>query len=89
MSDIASREPEDLPAPTFINGRPLVFFRTYVGAAAAVQLGFLSLDGLEAVVDAAIDKLKDVADDSDKWTDFNRDLEHANRILNQSSAADS
>lgn len=80
----------DLPAPTFINGRPLVFFRTYVGAAAAaVQLGFLSLDGLEAVVDAAIDKLKDVANDSDKWSDLNRDLERANRILNPSSAADS
>ena len=43
-----------VPAPKFINGRPLVFFRTYVGAAVdAVQLGFLGIDGLREVIAGA------------------------------------
>jgi hypothetical protein len=45
---------QGLTAPKVINGRPLVFFRTYVGAAvAAVQLGFSTLESLEKVIEAA------------------------------------
>jgi hypothetical protein len=43
-----------VPPPKLIYGRPLVFFRTYVGAAiAAVQLNLMSLDGLRFVTEAA------------------------------------
>ena len=41
-----------IPAPKLVNGRPLVFFRTYVGAAAkATQLGLLEPNGLLRVVE--------------------------------------
>jgi hypothetical protein len=71
-----------VPPPKFINGRPLVFFRTYVGAAvAAVQLGFLTLESLEKVVEAACRKLANVERTSDKWLDLERDLDRANALL--------
>lgn len=71
-----------IPAPKFINGRPLVFFRTYVGAAVdAVQLGFLDLDGLRSVVEDAVQELADVPETSDKWRDMRRDLGRAEIIL--------
>ncbi|GKY98846.1 hypothetical protein MPSEU_000840600 [Mayamaea pseudoterrestris] len=72
----------EVPAPKLINGRPIIFFRTYVGAAvAAVQLGLISLDGLESVMEAAVSKLAGVNQTSDKWIDLNRDLERAARLL--------
>jgi hypothetical protein len=75
-------EPVTVPPPKLINGRPLVFFRTYVGAAtAAVKLGLMSVQGLERVIDAACKKLKDVPKFSDKWMDLERDIERANRLL--------
>ena len=65
-----------IPPPKIINGRPIIFFRTYVGAAvAAVELGFMSLDGLESVMNAARESLIDVPKTSDKWRDLDRDLE--------------
>jgi hypothetical protein len=71
-----------VPPPKFINGRPLVFFRTYVGAAvAAVQLGFSTLESLEKVVEAACRKLANVERTSDKWLDLERDLDRANALL--------
>jgi hypothetical protein len=71
-----------VPPPKFINGRPLVFFRTYVGAAvAAVQLGFTTLESLEKVVEAACNKLANVERTSDKWLDLERDLDRANALL--------
>ena len=71
-----------VPPPKLINGRPLVFFRTYVGAAlAAVQLKLCSLDGLECVIEAAQLKLKDTPRSSDKWTDLERDIKRANQLL--------
>jgi len=73
-----------VPPPQLINGRPLIFFRTYVGAAvAAVQCGLVSLDGLERVVQAARDKLAATATPafSDKWTDLERDTERARALL--------
>jgi hypothetical protein len=48
-----------IPPPKLIHGRPLVFFRTYVGAAAkATQLGFMEVDGLMRVVEEAEMTLK-------------------------------
>lgn len=71
-----------VPPPKFINGRPLIFFRTYVGAAiAAVQSGFMTLDGLERVSEAACDKLEDVERTSDKWIDLQQDLDRAAVLL--------
>jgi len=63
-----------------INGRPLVFFRTYVGAAAkATQLGLMEADALLRVVEAAENALKTpyVPEDSSKWTDLGRDIDEA------------
>jgi hypothetical protein len=74
--------PGEVPAPKLIHGRPIVFFRTYVGAAvAAVQLGFMSLNGLEVVMEAAVSKLAGIPQTSDKWIDLNRDLERAAQLL--------
>ena len=66
--------PPFIPAPKLINGRPVVFFRTYVGAAAdAVQLGLMGLDGLRSVIEAATEKLSSVPETSDKWKDIRKD----------------
>ena len=71
-----------IPAPKYINGRPLVFFRTYVGAAVdAVQLGMMDLLGLKAVAEAAIEKLAGVPKTSDKWEDLQKDLARANILF--------
>jgi hypothetical protein len=71
-----------VPPPKLINGRPIVFFRTYVGAAvSAVQLGFSTLESLEKVVEAARKKLANVERTSDKWLDLERDLDRANALL--------
>lgn len=71
-----------IPPPKLINGRPLVFFRTYVGAAArATQLGLMEEDGLMRVVEDAERSLKDVPKDNSKWIDLERDVEMAYRTL--------
>eukprot|EP00531_Pseudo-nitzschia_arenysensis_P002932 CAMPEP_0116125978 /NCGR_PEP_ID=MMETSP0329-20121206/6091_1 /TAXON_ID=697910 /ORGANISM="Pseudo-nitzschia arenysensis, Strain B593" /LENGTH=287 /DNA_ID=CAMNT_0003620039 /DNA_START=141 /DNA_END=1001 /DNA_ORIENTATION=+ len=60
--------PPFIPAPKLINGRPVIFFRTYVGAAVdAVQLDLMGLDGLQSVIEAATEKLASVPETSDKW----------------------
>jgi hypothetical protein len=74
--------PVIIPPPKLINGRPILFFRTYVGAAAmATQLGFMRGDGLLRVVEAAKDKLRNEPRESDKWTDLNRDIREAYRTV--------
>ena len=74
--------PVVVPPPKLINGRPIVFFRTYVGAAVdAVRLGFMSLEGLERVMLAATKKLDKVPKTSDKWIDLQLDLDRANKLL--------
>lgn len=74
-----------VPPPRLINGRPIIFFRTYVGAAtAALQLGLIDIEGVQRVVDSARDKLKDVPKTDDKWIDIERDIQSANRIVFQS-----
>lgn len=74
----------DIPPPKLINGRPLVFFRTYIGAAArATQLGLLGEDGLARVMAAAEDELldADVPRSSDKWADIELDMTLAYQTL--------
>jgi hypothetical protein len=72
-----------IPPPKLINGRPIVFFRTYIGAAVdAVRLGFMDLEGLESVVQAATIKLAKVPKASDKWADIERDLARAEQLIN-------
>lgn len=86
-SDPTSSFPQSglpIPSPKLINGRPLVFFRTYVGAAAkAMQLGLMEGDGLMRVVDEAEKALlaRGVPKTSDKWIDLERDVEEAYRTL--------
>jgi hypothetical protein len=81
VSDQASYTPI-IPAPKFINGRPLIFFRTYVGAAVdAVQLGFMDTKGLQSVIAAACKKLASVPETSDKWTDIRKDVSRAEIVL--------
>ena len=73
-----------IPPPKLINGRPLVFFRTYVGAAArATQLGLMEDDGLMRVVEEAERSLTDggVPKESSKWVDLERDIELAYRTI--------
>ena len=74
--------PPFIPAPKFINGRPVVFFRTYVGAAVdAVRLGLMDLDGLQSVIKAATEELASVPEASDKWKDIQKDLARADVFL--------
>lgn len=75
-----------IPPPKLINGRPLVFFRTYVGAAAkASQLGLMEPDGLMRVVEEAEKSLKakGVPEESSKWIDLERDVDEAYRTLEE------
>mmetsp|Transcript_13414 Transcript_13414/g.33780 ORF Transcript_13414/g.33780 Transcript_13414/m.33780 type:complete len:309 (-) Transcript_13414:35-961(-) len=74
--------PPFIPPPKLINGHPVIFFRTYVGASVdAVQLGLMSLDGLESVIEAATEKLSDVSENSDKWKDIRKDMARADVLL--------
>ena len=71
-----------IPSSKLINGRPLVFFRTYVGAATkACQLGLISEKAMMGVVSAAQESLENVARTSDKWQDLYRDVNEAYRTL--------
>ena len=72
----------EVPPPRFIHGRPLVYFRTYVGAAlAAVQLGLMERVGLVRVMEAAAEQLADEPRSSDKWQDVEADSVRARAFL--------
>lgn len=73
-----------IPPAKLINGRPLVFFRTYVGAAAkATQLGLMGDEGLKRVMRAAEEALIDrsVPKESNKWRDLEMDISDALRTI--------
>jgi len=71
-----------IPPSKLINGKPVIFFRTYVGASIkAHSLGLLDLDGLQRVIKTSKQALAAVPITSDKWTELNQDLEIANNIL--------
>eukprot|EP00581_Thalassiosira_minuscula_P008124 CAMPEP_0183705292 /NCGR_PEP_ID=MMETSP0737-20130205/2445_1 /TAXON_ID=385413 /ORGANISM="Thalassiosira miniscula, Strain CCMP1093" /LENGTH=326 /DNA_ID=CAMNT_0025932429 /DNA_START=169 /DNA_END=1149 /DNA_ORIENTATION=- len=75
-----------IPPPKLINGRPLVFFRTYVGAAAkATQLGLMEPDGLMRVVEEAENalKAKGVPEGNSKWIDLERDVDEAYQTIGE------
>lgn len=76
-------------SPTrFINGRPVVYFRTYVGAAlAAVELGLMDKDALKFVINAAYEQLlmTEEPKDSDKWLDLELDVERARGLTQTKS----
>lgn len=81
---VSDRPFPTVPPPKLINGRPVVFFRTYVGAAAkARQLGLMDDDGLARVVNAAEEDLDgmDVNRNDERWIDLERDVEEAYRTL--------
>jgi hypothetical protein len=71
-----------IPPIKLINGRPVIFFRTYVGAAvAAVQLGLMCEKSLERIIQAAMVALRDEDKSSDKWMDLERDIIQADKLL--------
>jgi len=71
-----------VPPPILINGRPIIFFRTYVGAAAAAaQIGLIDKKGLVTIIDAAKDKLFSVPEENDKWIELRNDIRQAKQIL--------
>ena len=89
---VVSSDPNDIasglfiPPPKLINGRPLVFFRTYIGAAAkACSLGLIDASGLISVLEEAESSLKKqgVTEVSSKWVDLDRDIDEAYRILGE------
>jgi len=79
---VVSEQPNPrIPPLKFINGRPVVFFRTYVGAAAkACQLGLLTTKQMMKIVDVAQSDLDDVSKSSSKWIDLLHDVDIAYRI---------
>ena len=79
---VSDRPSPPIPPPKLINGRPIIFFRTYVGAAAmATQLGLMEHEGLQRVVEAAKAKLANVSRESDKWLDLEKDIREAFRTI--------
>lgn len=80
---VVSEEPSPaIPARKLINGRPVIFFRTYVGAAvSACKLGLISESAMMRIVVAAQQSLDDVDPASDKWQDLNKDISEANRVI--------
>ncbi len=76
---VVSEEPfPTIPPRKLINGRPVVFFRTYVGAAvSACKLGFISESAMMRVVAAAEQSLDTVSRTSDKWQDLYKDVTEA------------
>eukprot|EP00551_Chaetoceros_affinis_P002003 CAMPEP_0203654870 /NCGR_PEP_ID=MMETSP0088-20131115/36619_1 /ASSEMBLY_ACC=CAM_ASM_001087 /TAXON_ID=426623 /ORGANISM="Chaetoceros affinis, Strain CCMP159" /LENGTH=256 /DNA_ID=CAMNT_0050515303 /DNA_START=186 /DNA_END=956 /DNA_ORIENTATION=- len=75
-----------IPSPKLINGRPIVFFRTYVGAASkACQLGLISETAMMNVVKAAQESLEQTSRTSEKWQDLYRDVGDAYRTISINS----
>jgi hypothetical protein len=71
-----------VPAPRIINGRLIIYFRTYVGAAIeAVQFGLMSIEGLRRVIGAACLALESTSRNSDKWVDLQQDIDRAYKMI--------
>jgi len=65
----------NIPPCKLVNGRPVVFFRTYVGAAAnCLRLGYMDVVGLKRVILAAEKELQGVSRNNSKWIDLERDI---------------
>ncbi|CAM9406586.1 unnamed protein product [Laminaria digitata] len=75
VSDAARQGAVSVPADRVVNGVPVVYFRTYVGAAVkAVRLGLMDRAGLDKVIVAAKEMMVKVPPNSSKWVDINRDI---------------
>lgn len=71
-----------IPPQKLINGRPVVFFRTYVGAAVkACKLGLISEHAVLRVIAAAEAALDSVERTSDKWVDLYHDVSEALSLI--------
>ncbi|CBJ27834.1 conserved unknown protein [Ectocarpus siliculosus] len=75
VSDGPQQGKVPVPMDRVVNAVPVVYFRTYVGAAVkAVELGLMDKKGLENVITAAKEAMTKVPRQSSKWEDINRDL---------------
>ncbi len=84
---VVSEQPYPLiPPPKLINGRYIIFFRTYVGAAAkACQIGLMSENAMMNVVRAAQESLEQTSRTSEKWQDIYLDVNEAYRTIGKSA----
>ncbi|CEM17650.1 unnamed protein product [Vitrella brassicaformis CCMP3155] len=76
--------PAELPEDYSVNGTPIYFFRTYIGAASkAAASSLISGDSLVRVVNRAVKDLDrmNVRATSSKWRDLRMDFEEAERLL--------
>jgi len=74
----------EMPEDKFINGIPVLFFRTYVGAATkAYKNGLISRAGLQRVVAQAAEDLyqASIPQKSSKWSDVQNDIKLAEKEL--------
>eukprot|EP00668_Euglena_longa_P032338 GGOE01041651.1.p1 GENE.GGOE01041651.1~~GGOE01041651.1.p1 ORF type:complete len:474 (+),score=117.45 GGOE01041651.1:54-1424(+) len=80
-----SLEPPPMPADRVMNGRPVLFFRTYVGAALkAVQHGLMEPEGLRAVMAQAckdLETFESQTSSSCRWAELEGDLEGCEAYL--------
>jgi len=71
-------KPDPFPQDILINGVPVLFFRTYVGAALkAVQHQLMSVEGLKMVIDQARVDVMDIPEGSTKRRDLEDDVMEA------------
>mmetsp|Transcript_14564 Transcript_14564/g.20701 ORF Transcript_14564/g.20701 Transcript_14564/m.20701 type:complete len:348 (+) Transcript_14564:3-1046(+) len=73
-----------LPDDYYVNGVPVFFFKTYVGAAAkAYKAGFIDKKAVKRVISTAVKELtlSGAPVDSSKWEDLEADIEQAKRVL--------
>lgn len=79
---VSERPYPAIPPQKLINGRPVVFFRTYVGAAVkACKLGIISQHAVLRVIGAAEAALDSVERTSDKWVDLYHDVSDALALI--------
>jgi hypothetical protein len=75
-----------IPSTRYIQGRPIIYFRTYIGAAiSALQYGLISIDGLQCVMNAVSLLLNDMNHvppfTDDQRFELQRDMDRANQLL--------
>lgn len=74
--------PVATPPSKLINGRPVVFFRTYVGAALkAVQIGLIDTDALDRVIASAESDIGHIPLTDTRWIDLNFDIKKARQFF--------
>jgi hypothetical protein len=83
-------DPHSLSADRRLNGVPVLYFRTYVGAAAkAANVGLMRSDGVARVINQARRELQEIDPppagrrygSSSRWRELERDVERALDLL--------